>query len=278
LWHRLEAVHAVLYFDEGPRAALSDAGLRGFWMGYFAARAAPMGPVTAPVITATFFNFHPAMVARAVPDAWSFSSPAAVLVARRDSTLDTLHRLVPDAAAHAEAVVPALEFLVDAAPDAGRPLFAANRAIDAGDDPVARLWQAATALREHRGDGHVAALTSMDLDGCEAHVMAAAWKNIPAQVILNSRGWAEEDWQGAVYRLRRRGWIGEDDRLTDRGRLARQQIEDHTDALAWTAYSTLDDEAGGLLEALRPLSDSVLASGVINFPNPMGLPADPHDP
>ena len=49
------------------RDALSEAGLRGFWMGYFAARSAPMGPVAAPVVTATFFNFNPMMVERALP-------------------------------------------------------------------------------------------------------------------------------------------------------------------------------------------------------------------
>ena len=95
LWHRLEAVNAVLYFDDGPRQALAAAGFRGFWMGYFAARAAPMGPVAAPVVTATFFNFQPAMVDRAIPDAWSFGSPRGALDARRTSTAATLRRLLP---------------------------------------------------------------------------------------------------------------------------------------------------------------------------------------
>jgi hypothetical protein len=35
---------------------------------------------------------------------------------------------------------------------------------------VTVLWQAATVLREHRGDGHVAALVVEGLDGCQAHV------------------------------------------------------------------------------------------------------------
>ena len=185
---------------------------------------------------------------------------------------------MPDAAERAEHVVPALEFVVDSAPEAGRALFAANRALDAGDDPVARLWQAATALREHRGDGHVAALTTLDLDGCESHVLAAGWKGVPAEMIRAARGWSEDDWDGAVHRLRRRGWVGDDDRLTEKGRDAREQIEDHTDVLAWSAYRVLDDDAEALLEDLRPFSDAVLDSGVITFPNPMGLPFSPEDP
>lgn len=278
LWHRLEAVHAVLYFDDHARDVLSEAGLRGFWMGYFAARSAPMGPVDAPVVTATFFNFHPSMVERALPDAWSFAPPERVLEARRTAAVDVITRLVPDAAERAEHVVPALEFVVDSAPEAGRALFAANRALDAGDDPVARLWQAATALREHRGDGHVAALTTLDLDGCESHVLAAGWKGVPAEMIRAARGWSEDDWDGAVHRLRRRGWVGDDDRLTEKGRDAREQIEDHTDVLAWSAYRVLDDDAEAVLEDLRPFSDAVLDSGVITFPNPMGLPFSPEDP
>jgi hypothetical protein len=237
-----------------------------------------MGPVAAPVVTATFFNFNPAMVQRAIPDAWGFSSPERVLEARRTSTADTIRRLVPDVHERAETIAPTLEFLIDAAPDAGRPLFAANRAIEAGDDPVARLWQGATALREHRGDSHVAALTTLDLDGCEAHVLAAAWKGLPPELIQAARGWSEDDWTGAVHRLRRRGWIGDDDQLTDKGRAAREQIERHTDVLAWSAYRVLDDEGASLLDNLRPVSEAVLDSGVITFPNPMGLPFSPEDP
>jgi len=274
----LEAIHAVLYFDDHPREVLGETGLRGFWMGYFAARSAPMGPVTAPVVCATFFNFHPSMVQRAIPDAWTFASCDAILEARRTSTADTISRLVPDAAEQAEELAPALEFVVASAPEAGRPLFAANRALDAGDDPVARLWQAATALREHRGDGHVAVLTTLDLDGCEAHVLAAGWKGIPPEMIRAARGWSEDDWAGAVHRLRRRGWIGDDGALTDKGFEARVQIEQHTDVLAWSAYGVLDDGGDALVEALRPFSEAVLSSGVISFPNPMGLPFAPEDP
>jgi hypothetical protein len=32
---------------------------------------------------------------------------------------------------------------------------------------VSALWQAATSLREHRGDGHVAVLTAEGLNGFE---------------------------------------------------------------------------------------------------------------
>ena len=44
-WRLLEPIHAVVYFSPEPLAALREAGYRGFWMGYFANRAAPLGPV-----------------------------------------------------------------------------------------------------------------------------------------------------------------------------------------------------------------------------------------
>ena len=43
----LEPHHAVVYFSPQTRQAMEDAGLRGFWRGYFAGRAAPMGSVGA---------------------------------------------------------------------------------------------------------------------------------------------------------------------------------------------------------------------------------------
>jgi hypothetical protein len=41
------------------------------------------------------------------------------------------------------------------------------------EEPVARLWYAATPLREHRGDGHSAALLAHGIGGTEAHVLLA---------------------------------------------------------------------------------------------------------
>jgi len=45
LWRVLEPYHAVTYFAPEAHQAFKDVGLRGFWMGYFAGRAAPLGAV-----------------------------------------------------------------------------------------------------------------------------------------------------------------------------------------------------------------------------------------
>ena len=173
---------------------MKAAGLRGFWMGYFASRAAPMGAVGPGVVEATFFNFHPAMVQRAVPSAWSYASPNAVLDARHRAAATSLRRLVENIEPIATTVLPLLLEAINGAASGGRPLFAANRDVAPPDDPVAALWLATTTLREHRGDGHVATLVSADLDGCEVHVLFSATEGVDPSLLRDSRGWSTDEW------------------------------------------------------------------------------------
>ena len=138
-WQAIEPLHAVTYFAPESIGALGDTGLRGFWMGYFGARAAPLGEVTAPVVAATFFNFHPSMVERAIPDAWSFAPRSSVLSARRAGAAAALRRLEHEVEGRAPALVPWLDRVIAAADGSGRALFSANRRLEPGDDPVEDL-------------------------------------------------------------------------------------------------------------------------------------------
>src|SRR5437870_2644687 len=82
--HRaLASLHAVMYFVPEADEELTGVGLRPGRMGYFASRAAPMGPVPAGVVTATFYNFNPEIVTRHIPRAWTLASIADILAARR---------------------------------------------------------------------------------------------------------------------------------------------------------------------------------------------------
>ncbi len=164
LWLAVEPIHAVIYFVPDVYDALADAGTKGFWMGYFGHRAAPMGAVSAGVVQATFFNFAPARVQRAVPDVWDHVRPDELCRVRREASARLLARLtaelpdttVADAVEHLEAVAAAAD-------TAGRPLAAANQQLAPVRDLHERLWQATTTIREHRGDGHVAVLVSHDI-------------------------------------------------------------------------------------------------------------------
>ncbi|MGH9075504.1 MAG: SCO6745 family protein [Acidimicrobiales bacterium] len=277
MWRLLEPLHAVTYFAPETADAFRSAGTKGFWMGYFGGRAAPMGEAIAPVVAATFFNFSPAMVARSVPDVWSFATPAQLLEARSTGATRALCRLLgpladsPQLSAAAAMARRAVDGLVTA----GRPLAAANASLPWPADEVAVLWQAATVLREHRGDGHVAALVVEGLDGCQAHVSLAATGAVPRTVLQPNRGWTDQQWDDAERNLAQRGWLDRYGRATDEGMAGRAAVEAATDLLAsdpWEQLGAADTTA--LAQALTPLTRAVLASGVIPEVNPMGLPTE----
>src|SRR4051794_30288813 len=142
LWQGFEALHDVVYFTPAASTAYAEIGCRGWWMGYFASRAAALGTVGPDLVTALFFGFAPGMVARAIPDAWRLADREAVLTTRQRIAVDALDEIVRDADARdydtrdydtgdAERLRTLSNLtgrMVDAAPRAGRPLFAAHAA------------------------------------------------------------------------------------------------------------------------------------------------------
>lgn len=272
LWEVAEPLHAVVYFAPEPAEAAAVLGLRGWWMGYFAGRAAPMGPVSAPVVSATFFGFHPAMVARAIPDAWRSTSPSAVLTARIQAAASALRRVLgPDIDAVAWEIVDDLADAVASADTAGRPLASAWAAVERSGDPVADLWLTLTALREHRGDGHVIACIANGLGPLEATVTMVATGPVPRDRIQPHRGWSDADWTAAETALTGRGLL-RDGRLTNDGLRCRQAIEDATDRLASKPVDRLGPtRARDVIERLRPLAQQVVDGGAVPVPNPIGV-------
>ncbi|MDA2890557.1 hypothetical protein PDG61_06525 [Mycolicibacterium sp. BiH015] len=274
LHDRIEPVHAVTYFAPEARSALDALGYRGFWMGYFAARSAPLGTVTAGVVTAAFYNFAPARVAKALPAAWDVAPPAAALEAREASAVAALARCgvtEDEAGSVADLVARATENLEVS----GRVLFAANRALPWPREPLARLWHAATLLREHRGDGHVAVLTAHGVSGRECNVLHAAAGKVPADMIMRSRDYDEAQWTQVQGQLQQRGVLDAAGELTEAGRDLKTEIEDRTDAVALPALAALDDsEVEALFQALTPITRKVVAAGDIPAGTPMGLARD----
>lgn len=283
----LESLHAVTYFAPPCRHALRDRGLVGFWTGYFAARAAPLGRVSAGPVSAAFFNFEPGMVADAVPGCWKVVDPAALTVVRAVAGSGALGELCsPDALGEAVGALPRLRMASSCCSGEGRTLTGVNRALWASIEPellrrgldehhlgLAEVWQACTTLREHRGDGHVAALVAHGLGGCEAHVLAAAADGIPIEVLRDNRGWSRAQWEDAAADLSRRGLLRPDGAASDDGLALRESIEVTTDVLAEDAYVSLaDDDISALYGALVPCARELQESGLYPFPNPMGLP------
>ncbi|MFI6727092.1 hypothetical protein NRF20_39920 [Streptomyces sp. R-74717] len=273
LWLRTEPLHSVIYFDEECRGIGRSVGLKGFWMGYFATRTAPMGPVLPEAATAVLAVFAPGMVARALPAAWQLVTPERLTDLRAQLAARALRRLVPDIDTLAEQLTSPLAAMVEDASALARPLFAANRPLCERADPVERLWQLTTTLREFRGDAHAAALADHGLDAPEALVLAAATDRVPREGIQLDRGWSDMEWAAAEERLRSRGLIDAESAVTPRGRAERDLIEDTTDRLAARLLRPLTDSmVDALLAALELPTRQVLEAELLPFPNPIGLP------
>ena len=274
---RYEPVHAVTYFAPEARQALDSLGFRGFWMGYFAARSAPLGDVPITVVTATFYNFASQRVARALPAAWDHATPQQALQARSRSAVAALRRYGLDD----ETVCTAAELAAKAAQSApldGRPLFAANSALPWPQDPMDKLWHAVTLLREHRGDGHVAVLTAAGISGRDSNVLHSAAGGVTEEFIRRSRDYDDDEWHTCCHRLAARGLLDPDGSLTDAGRRLKNDIETSTDTLALTALDGLNDpEVELLFSTLTPLARTVIAGGDLPVSTPMGMRRDELD-
>lgn len=275
VWRRLEPIHAVTYFAPEAIDALTGAGYRGFWMAYFAGRAAPLGPVGPDLVGALFYNFAPSRVAKALPDAWSIAGPEVALAARVTGARAALRRILgadDDVAEAAELAARAAR----GATTEGRPLFAANAALPWPDDPLDVLWHAATLLREHRGDGHVATLTTFGIGGRQSNVLQSAAGNVPRPMIERARDYDDAEWSAVVAELADWGLLAPDGSLTQQGDDLRSMVEIRTDIIALSGYGALDEsEVRRLIELLTPISRAVVAAGDIPAATPMGPTLQP---
>jgi hypothetical protein len=126
-------------------------------------------------------------------------------------------------------------------------------------------------LREHRGDGHSAALAAADIDGCEALVLRSGL-DLRREDLQPIRGWTDEQWDDAQRRLADRGWVGPDGELTGAGRDAHAAVEEATDRAASRPWARIGTEATAeLVTMLTPLAKA--CASVIAYPSPIGLPA-----
>ncbi|TQN43952.1 hypothetical protein FHU33_3427 [Blastococcus colisei] len=275
LWALAEPFQALTYFAQECRDAAERAGLRGFWNGYFAFRAAPLGAVGPEVVTAVFYNFAPGFVARRVPGVWDGLAPAAALEARLAGVDAAVLRLFGDEWIASDDAIEAMELAARAAAAVdlpGRPLAAANTAVDVPGEPHLVLWQALTTLREHRGDGHSVALVQREVDGITAHVLAAAAGRSDREWLMRARGWDDAAWDDAVARLVERRWLDEDG-LTAQGLAMVAAIEADTDRLALRPWQALGDAGcDRLAELLAPVRRAVVAAGDWPAGNPIGAP------
>lgn len=264
--HRaLDPLHSLIYFAPEADEKLSGIGLRPGRMTYFASRSAPMGPVGPGMVTATFYNFNPDLVARHIPRAWGLASPEAILATRLEVADAALRRLLGDAVDSPE-VAEAAELAREAATACtpqGRPLYAAHAELDWPEQPHLVLWHAITLLREYRGDAHIAALTLHGLDGLSALIShCATGRGFTEAAAKATRGWSDEQWSAGVEGLRDRGVLDGGGALTEDGVALRERIEAATDAASTAPYDHLGEEkCVRLREIGKTLSRQAVAAG-----------------
>jgi hypothetical protein len=265
LFQLVEPVAVVTYLANEPTEAVMALGLPTMWDAYFAGRAAPLGrDVPAAVVHALFYSFADGEVARHIPRVWEMVSPEAASAAREQGSVAALHRILGDLT-DSPGVTRAGDLLVKAGTTArteGRALYAAVRTLPIPTEPVARLWHGANLLREHRGDGHVAALVTEGIGGTEAHVLHALSEGMPAERFGRVSHLPDAQLAAVVDGMRARGLIGADGWLTEAGRQTKERVESRTDELAAPAYDVLEPaELDQLVEDLEPLAGVLVAAG-----------------
>lgn len=273
LWRLIETYHALVYYAPERPEVYEALGLKGGWMGYFASRAAALGVVPAEVVTACFYGFAPRMVERALPDAWRWTTPEEAVEARLTVFDRAVRRHLGDRvdAPVVTATTSRLADVVDLLPVAGAPLFAAHRSLPRPAQPHLALFWTATALREFRGDAHIAALRAAVLGPAESNVLMTALGLVPHDQ-RRYRGWSEEEWRDAEAALLARGWLAEDGSVTATGHRERAAIEDRTDAMTTLAWSRFGDEDLAALTAdLAGLVEPIVTGGGVPYPNGMGI-------
>jgi hypothetical protein len=263
MFELVEPIGVIPYSADEPNEAMFALGFTNYWDTYFAGRAAPLGLAAPEVVDALFYNFAPGEVARHIPKVWRTTTPEAAIAARRTGCVKALRRILGDRI-DSPAFPRTADLLTKAATSApveGRPMYAALRAVPVPDDAVARLFHAASLLREHRGDGHIAALMIEDIGRLEAHVLLALDMGLPAEKFGRIHHLPAAQIAAVVDGMRARGLIGDDGWLSQRGHAVKRRVEALTDDLAAKPYESLaPDELDELMAGLAPLATLLLAA------------------
>src|SRR5438309_2483441 len=218
------ATHAV--WARGPNEALAKLGLN-FLTGYVWGRAAALGEPPAAVVVGAFGVFEPNLLGALYEMGRQACGRAEMLAVRSDATVASLAGILEGA--DVTAAVTALRRAVEAADGTGRVLFSGLRSLDWPEEPIGQLWRACEALREHRGDSHLAASVAAGLDPAEMNVLSELWLGMPPGLHATTFGWPPDAVEAAVSRLQSRGFF-DGGGLTPAGRRFRDDLEERTDA------------------------------------------------
>ncbi|WP_051905916.1 MULTISPECIES: helix-turn-helix domain-containing protein [Streptomyces] len=115
--------------------------------------------------------------------------------------------------------------------------------------------------REHRGDSHVISWAVGAVDSVEILLLTEQWWGLPARAYTPTRGWTDAGMDAGFARLRKRGLMTADEKLTTAGRAFREEIEVRTDELELPLLAALGDDLDELLEHLDAWSQTIIDAG-----------------
>jgi hypothetical protein len=242
------AMHPV--WSRPSNEAMAELGL-DFLSGYAWGRAAALGEPAPALVVSSFAVFEPALIAEVYQRGRRICGRDELLAARSSATTASLATVLDGID-----VAPVATRLRDAVIDldrSGRPLYAGLAELALPDDPVGILWRSAEMVREHRGDGHIAACVAEGLDPVSMNILTELWVGYPLGAYTASRGWSDEVVAGAADRLRGAGLV-DGDELSDDGRAFRERIEDVTDRTQNELVARLGDDVDDLIASLADWS------------------------
>jgi hypothetical protein len=274
--------------DASPARRLRDAvepiGTHGFWSplvnermaarglnfltGYVWGRAVPMGEPVGQVVASAFAAFEPGLIASLYDEARGVLARTEMLGLLETTVPESLRQIIGDAAsAEVAVVVEPLRRAVEAADGTGRPLFTGVRSLGWPVDLFGQLWRACTALREHRGDSHIAAYVAAGFSPVEMNILTELWVGWPLGDYSGTRAWPAERTQAALFSLREAGLL-DTEALTDAGHRVRREIEDRTDAQEEVVVRALGSDFDAVVERLDAWGGACIAAGAFP-PNPL---------
>ena len=245
-----------IFWDPGAVARFETLGLPGP-LGYIASRSAPFAGAGYAALVAALGSISP-MGIRFVVD---FMPPEDFMKywnARNEAIREGLEAHAPEILDSLARCGPALEYVVDQLPFAGRPFSASHLDIPRGDDPVMRGWHAINIIREWRGDTHWGLIAEHNLSGAEASTLHNAWLSYDNEWLSRSRGISDEAITQAFVSLELRG-LATNGVVNQQGITFRQMLEDETDrrcALPWQLLGY--EETSTLADQLEPPCELLL--------------------
>jgi hypothetical protein len=256
-----DAIEPIAMICFWGKPAYDEYAARGldFLIGYAWSRGSVLGEPEGTVVAAAFGVFEPGLIVDLFNAGRAACSLADIRAAKESGSIAALREVLgtPDGLADAVTV---LRRGAAAADPTGRPLHAGLTALPWPEDEIGQLWHACTILREHRGDGHLAACVAAGLTGLEANILTELRVGWDPLAYTATRGWSPEAMEAATQALVGRSLVA-GGALTDEGNRLRDGIEQTTDRLMQPVVDAIGDELPGLVKQLDGWSQRIIDHG-----------------